>query len=166
MIDVASGSGNVRLRDSNYCEYHPKASECKHVSLPMVLSIPLIFSVYGGNALLGLGDIVIPGLLVSFCLRYDYCQGYPISRNYFCVASVSYSVGLLLANIMAITLRDIVAGQPALMYIVPSMLLSVLGVSICKGEYRDMWEGPECFNDDQIHICDLPESETEPFLRK
>ncbi|KAG2968250.1 hypothetical protein PC118_g18124 [Phytophthora cactorum] len=108
MVDVASGGGSTRLSgdtDGDGVTVRPT---------PMVLSVPLVFSVYGGEALLGLGDIIIPGLLVALCIRYDYYCGQPLSRGYFCAASCAYAFGLMVANIMAIVLRDVVAGQPAL----------------------------------------------------
>ncbi|KAI9992033.1 hypothetical protein PInf_017413 [Phytophthora infestans] len=57
MVDVASGGASTRLSavaDGEEVTVQPT---------PMVLSVPLVFSVYGGEALLGLGDIIIPGLL-------------------------------------------------------------------------------------------------------
>ena len=45
----------------------------KSVELP----IKILFPVGNGQfALLGLGDIVIPGLLCSMCIRYDYIQAF------------------------------------------------------------------------------------------
>jgi signal peptide peptidase-like protein 2B len=140
MVEVAAGGGSSRLgtdaADSSQIARHPT---------PMVLSVPLIFSVYGGEALLGLGDIIIPGLLVAFCLRCDYGCGRPLSRGYFCAATCAFAVGLMAANTMAIVLRDVVAGQPALMYIVPTMLLVVLGLAKFNGELGVLWHEPLCF---------------------
>eukprot|EP00644_Phytophthora_capsici_P001675 jgi/Phyca11/564159/estExt2_Genewise1.C_PHYCAscaffold_140098 len=134
MVDVASGGGSTRLGSGE-----TDGDEVILQPTPMVLSVPLVFSVYGGEALLGLGDIIIPGLLVAFCIRYDYCCGQPLSRGFFCAATSAYAVGLMVANIMAIVLRDVVAGQPALMYIVPAMLVTVLGLARMKGELGVMW---------------------------
>lgn len=125
MVDVASGGGSTQL-ESEPGAGPADGSEVTIQPTPMVLSVPLAFSVYGGEALLGLGDIIIPGLLVAFCIRYDYCCGQPLSRGYFCAATSAYAAGLMVANIMAIELRHVVAGQPALMYVVPTMLVTVL----------------------------------------
>ncbi|KAG1691655.1 hypothetical protein DVH05_026818 [Phytophthora capsici] len=141
MVDVASGGGSTRLGSGE-----TDGDEVILQPTPMVLSVPLVFSVYGGEALLGLGDIIIPGLLVAFCIRYDYCCGQPLSRGFFCAATSAYAVGLMVANIMAIVLRDVVAGQPALMYIVPAMLVTVLGLARMKGELGVMWDDPTCFD--------------------
>ena len=37
----------------------------------MLLLLPRIADYMGGYTMLGLGDIVLPGLLVSFAIRYD-----------------------------------------------------------------------------------------------
>ncbi|KAG3100390.1 hypothetical protein PI124_g14930 [Phytophthora idaei] len=145
MVDAASGGGSTRLSgdtDGDGVTVRPT---------PMVLSVPLVFSVYGGEALLGLGDIIIPGLLVALYIRYDYYCGQPLSRGYFCAASCAYAFGLMVANIMAIVLRDIVAGQPALMYVVPTMLMSVLGLARINGELEILWDGSTCFGAPNCH---------------
>ncbi|KAL4102627.1 hypothetical protein PRIC1_006371 [Phytophthora ramorum] len=157
MVDVAAGGGSTRLGTG--------ASDSGQVSrqpTPMVLSVPLTFSVYGGEALLGLGDIIIPGLLVAFCIRYDYCCGQPLSRGYFCVATCAYAFGLMIANIMAIVLRNVVAGQPALMYVVPAMLFTILGLAKVRGELAVMWDDPICFQAlSTCHASSIEEAESE-----
>ncbi|KAG7381189.1 Signal peptide peptidase-like 2A [Phytophthora pseudosyringae] len=156
MVDVASGGGSTRLGSG--------ATDVGEVTLqptPMVLRVPLLFSVYGGEALLGLGDIIIPGLLVAFCIRYDYCCGQPLSRGYVCAAMCAYAFGLMVANIMAIVLRDVVAGQPALMYVVPTMLVTVLGLASINGELGVMWDAPPCFRVRRCHASALEEAELE-----
>ncbi|KAG7394311.1 Signal peptide peptidase-like 2A [Phytophthora boehmeriae] len=157
MVDVAAGGGSTRLgveaTGSNQLQQQP---------MPMVLNVPLVFSVYGGEALLGLGDIIIPGLLVAFCIRYDYCCGHPLSHGYFCIAACAYATGLMVANVMAIVLRQVVAGQPALMYIVPTMLLAVLGFASFTGDFKDMWNGPACIRGQRnCHPAVLEEAERE-----
>ncbi|ETV93915.1 hypothetical protein H310_12259 [Aphanomyces invadans] len=148
MVEVASQGGKVSLDLNAFCVRHPESATCGHDTIPLVLSIPLILSTYGGNSLLGLGDIVLPALLVSFALRVDYCHVRPLNNgsSYFVWACVAYAVGLLMANVMAIVLQHFVAGQPALMYIVPCMLGAVLTLARSKGadEFQEMWDGPAC----------------------
>lgn len=109
-----------------------------------MLRLPLTNSAFPGETMLGLGDIILPGLLIAFALRYDYCKGYPISKNYFMWTSIAYAIGLLAANIMAVELRFIVAGQPALMYINPLVLGFMACVGWKRNELRELWDGPEC----------------------
>ena len=73
------------------------------------------------------------------------------------VSSVAYAVGLLLADIMAVVLRKVVAGQPALMYIVPSILLSITFFAKSKNEFQDLWHEPKCMKSDENH-------QTQPLL--
>jgi len=73
-------------------------------------------------AMLGLGDIVIPGLVVSLVLRYDMSHhaGKPL---FFTSAMTGYTVGLITTTIVMNVFK---AAQPALLYIVPSVLSFIL----------------------------------------
>merc|ERR1719491_453909 len=54
------------------CEKYPTDSECVGGDpLPTHLSLPRINDYRGGMSLLGLGDIILPGLLLSFAVRLD-----------------------------------------------------------------------------------------------
>jgi minor histocompatibility antigen H13 len=80
-------------------------------------------------AMLGLGDVVIPGLMVALCLRFDLAQharrhpgkdvgprsSFP--RPYFWTGVVSYLVGL--ATTMSV-MTYFKAAQPALLYLSPA----------------------------------------------
>ncbi|KAH9124428.1 hypothetical protein LEN26_009234 [Aphanomyces euteiches] len=146
MVEVASRGGKISLDMNEFCLRHPESSSCGHDTIPLVLTIPLVFSNYGGTSLLGLGDIVLPALLASFALRVDYCLARPLNlSSYFVWATIAYAVGLLSANVMAIVLQHFVAGQPALMYIVPCMLGAVSYNAHTKDELVDLWNGPTCF---------------------
>ena len=52
--------------------YSPNEKGCQGGDpLPMLLTMPRMFDYEGGSNLLGLGDIVLPGLLVSYAARFD-----------------------------------------------------------------------------------------------
>ena len=74
-----------------------------------------------GYSLLGFGDVLLPGLVVAFCHRFDL-QLHPthasrIRRNLFFIAALaSYTVGLVLTFI-ALSVSS--AAQPALLYLSP-----------------------------------------------
>lgn len=70
MIEVATGGGQ---RDYEHCEKYPTDSGCpgSMAPLPMLLAMPWEADYRGGHSLIGLGDIVLPGLLLSFAARLD-----------------------------------------------------------------------------------------------
>ena len=80
-------------------------------------------------ALLGLGDIVIPGLLISLCLRFDLYRhakfhpdelvspGSKFNRSYFFVGMLSYIIGL--GGCMWI-MSYFGRARPALLYLSPA----------------------------------------------
>ncbi|GME79954.1 unnamed protein product [Ambrosiozyma monospora] len=99
-------------------------------------------------ALLGLGDIVLPGSFISLCLRYDlfkfheknpktsfyHLQSYP--KVYFTTALVGYIIGL---TTTVGVLHIYHHGQPALLYLSPSLLISVFSVAAYRGEIPDLF---------------------------
>ncbi|GKB33327.1 signal peptide peptidase-like protein 2 [Tanacetum coccineum] len=48
--------------------------------IPMLLKIPRMFDPWGGFSIIGFGDILLPGLLIAFSLRYDWssCNLYSV----------------------------------------------------------------------------------------
>ncbi|KAK6137475.1 hypothetical protein DH2020_028780 [Rehmannia glutinosa] len=88
--------------------------------IPMLLKIPRLFDPWGGYSIIGFGDILLPGLLVAFSLRYDLLANKSLRAGYFFWTIVAYGLGLLITYI-ALNLMD-GHGQPALLYIVPFTL--------------------------------------------
>eukprot|EP00578_Thalassiosira_sp_NH16_P024652 CAMPEP_0181092762 /NCGR_PEP_ID=MMETSP1071-20121207/9086_1 /TAXON_ID=35127 /ORGANISM="Thalassiosira sp., Strain NH16" /LENGTH=949 /DNA_ID=CAMNT_0023174953 /DNA_START=5 /DNA_END=2854 /DNA_ORIENTATION=- len=75
MLDVASGGANGI--DPTFCEKYPSDSRCPgtFAPLPMLLAIPWFNDFRGGFSMIGLGDIILPGLLISFAARFDAARG-------------------------------------------------------------------------------------------
>lgn len=105
-------------------------------------------------SMLGLGDIVMPGLLLCFVLRYDaYKKSQTISVDtgvpppptyvqrltYFHCSLVGYFLGLLTATVSSEVFK---AAQPALLYLVPFTLLPLFTMAYLKGDLRRMWHEP------------------------
>lgn len=95
-------------------------------------------------SLLGLGDIVIPGFLISFMLRFDaslsrlpntYNPTLSFPKPYFHSILVSYVLGLGLTLYMMTKFK---AAQPALLYLVPATLCSVMGTAFVRGEVKEL----------------------------
>jgi minor histocompatibility antigen H13 len=101
--------------------------------------IKLLFPRGAGQraSMLGLGDLVIPGIFLSLMLRLDHqlhCQGGDsdsFKKPYFTSCSIGYFIGI------AVTLWVMYAfehAQPALLYLVPGCLLSVLACALWRRE--------------------------------
>ncbi|XP_022664978.1 signal peptide peptidase-like 2A isoform X1 [Varroa destructor] len=130
--------------------------------LPMVLRVPHLGAdplnvCFSQFSLLGFGDILVPGLLVSYCHAFDLlhhrqdqqrppatsgccccCTTSSTSRLYYIVSVVFYGIGLMV-TFVALYLME--TPQPALLYLVPCTLLPVVLVAACRGELRAMWRG-------------------------
>uniref|UniRef100_A0A8K9XQ38 Signal peptide peptidase-like 2B n=1 Tax=Oncorhynchus mykiss TaxID=8022 RepID=A0A8K9XQ38_ONCMY len=112
-----------------------------HEKLPMVLKVPCLNSsplalCDRPFSLLGFGDILVPGLLVAYCHRFDILM--QSSRFYFLACTIGYGIGLLI-TFVALALMQM--GQPALLYLVPCTLLSSLAVALWRKELPLFWTG-------------------------
>lgn len=93
-------------------------------------------------AMLGLGDIVIPGMFVALMLRYDVEKNFKTS--YFQSVFWGYVGGL---GTTIFVMNYFKAAQPALLYIVPAILFTVAGHAALRGEFKQVrlgLKGPGC----------------------
>lgn len=89
-------------------------------------------------SMLGLGDIVIPGIFVALALRFDVSRGR--GQCYFKSAFAGYTAGLMVTIII---MNWFQAAQPALLYIVPGVI-GFLGIHCAvKGEIKPLLEFDE-----------------------
>nr|GLL40616.1 signal peptide peptidase-like 4 isoform X1 [Ipomoea trifida] len=63
--------------------------------IPMLLKIPRMFDPWGGYSIIGFGDIILPGLLVAFSLRYDWLSKKTLRTGYFLWAMIAYGLGMM-----------------------------------------------------------------------
>jgi len=114
-----------------------------------------------GFALLGGGDIIVPGLWCGLCLRYDWSRSPNASPNterpegqrrvpifhkpFFATSLVAYVLGL---GTTIGAMQWFEAAQPALLYISPACLLATFLTAYFKGAWAAMWawvdESIEC----------------------
>lgn len=87
-------------------------------------------------SILGFGDIVVPGFLVAYCHRFD--MQVQSRQVYYMACTVAYAVGLLVTFVAMILMQ---MGQPALLYLVSSTLLTSLAVATCRQEFTLFWTG-------------------------
>ncbi|OQR76482.1 minor histocompatibility antigen H13-like [Tropilaelaps mercedesae] len=112
----------------------------KSFEAPIKLLFPQDFleaGVWGSHhAMLGLGDIVIPGIFIALLLRYDMSKGSGSKKIYFAVSFVSYVVGLIFTvSIMTIFKH----AQPALLYLVPLCVGVPLFTALILGEIKELF---------------------------
>jgi len=87
-------------------------------------------------AMLGLGDIVIPGIFIALLLRYDQS----LKRNsnfYFNATFLAYLAGLLLTIFVMHVYKH---AQPALLYLVPLCLGVPLLLALVRGDIKSMFK--------------------------
>lgn len=163
-------------------------------------------------SMLGLGDIVLPGLMIGLALRFDLYMFYirkqksvakqaedgttvqevvkapyvSVSGNwgeklwtssaapqrassifpaqlatrfpkpYFTVTMVGYVLGMV-ATLLVMSIFD--HGQPALLYLVPGVLISLWGTALVRGEVQELWQFSEAITTEAEE--DLKQEENE-----
>ncbi|CUV06510.1 unnamed protein product [Cryptosporidium hominis] len=136
---------------------------------PAKLIFPVSFDPWK-QSILGLGDIVIPGLFISLCLRFDL-KDYTKKHNQslyhlissslqtptFCTVLVSYLLGLITTACVMLYFK---AAQPALLYLVPFCLISMVLSVVYRNKSSDAWNYSEEADSDE-KINDSKESSEE-----
>lgn len=150
-------------------------------------------------AMLGLGDIIIPGMVMCLALRFDLFLYYKLKglqkaqaegkgsepvkplyqcatggwgerfwsrwsppsepeleplyhdarsfpKTYFKASIIGYTLGLVTT---VIAMQYSGHGQPALLYLVPGVLLSLWGTAMFKGDIHDMWNFSDAEEDEE-----------------
>jgi minor histocompatibility antigen H13 len=127
----------------------------KSFEAPIKLVMPQDLLENGFNAtnmaMLGLGDIVIPGIFVALLLRYDQS----LKRNsnfYFNITFLAYIAGLLTTIAVMHFYKH---AQPALLYLVPACIGTPLFFALIRGDIKSMFQ-----------YADHPEDEEEKDTKK
>ncbi|KAL1021186.1 hypothetical protein UPYG_G00009910 [Umbra pygmaea] len=95
-------------------------------------------------AMLGLGDIVIPGIFIALLLRFDVSLKKD-TRTYFYTSFLAYIFGLGLTIWVMHTFKH---AQPALLYLVPACIGFPVVVALLKGELTEMFRYEETSPED------------------
>jgi len=123
-------------------------------------------------SMLGLGDIVIPGIFISLLLKFDSFRAIGADKNkkkknkrtqellesgnfskpYFYTNFISYILGLV---ITICVMHFFQAAQPALLYLVPACLGSAILTALVRGELSQLFSYAE-----QPHPSSTPNSES------
>ncbi|KLO18374.1 hypothetical protein SCHPADRAFT_866725 [Schizopora paradoxa] len=124
----------------------------------------LTFETKRGFTMLGLGDIVVPGMFVALALRYDFNRSKrkaitePFAKPYFTSALTAYVLGLVTTMTVMHTFK---AAQPALLYLSPACILSFFATALARGELKEAWawsDGPEESKDNKTAAVTNDES--------
>nr|XP_005900537.1 PREDICTED: signal peptide peptidase-like 2A [Bos mutus] len=109
--------------------------------LPVVIRVPKLayFSVMSvclmPVSILGFGDIIVPGLLIAYCRRFDVEIG---SSVYYVSSTIAYAIGMILTFVVLVLMKK---GQPALLYLVPCTLITASLVAWRRKEMKKFWKG-------------------------
>ncbi|XP_060030643.1 signal peptide peptidase-like 2A isoform X2 [Erinaceus europaeus] len=110
--------------------------------LPVVIKVPKLafFSVMNvclmPVSILGFGDIIVPGLLIAYCRRFDVQTG--SSSIYYVSSTIAYAVGMILTFVVLVLMKK---GQPALLYLVPCTLITASIIAWRRKEMKKFWKG-------------------------
>ncbi|CAI2318589.1 unnamed protein product [Caenorhabditis sp. 36 PRJEB53466] len=153
MLEVATGTSNCKTDRNGQKAVGENGYPVPPVEFPSPEKFPMLFQVPHWDpmnecldfdvdlgfqtTILGLGDIVMPGYLVAHCFTmHGFSEGARIL--YGTISIGGYGIGLIVTFI-ALSLMGI--AQPALIYLVPCTLLPIILLSICRGEFRKIWDG-------------------------
>ncbi|KAK9932746.1 hypothetical protein M0R45_019970 [Rubus argutus] len=113
-------------------------------ALPMLLRIPRFFDPWGGQNMIGFGDILFPGLLILFTFRFDKDNKKCLINGYFLWLVIGYGMGLCFTYLGLYLMNG--NGQPALLYLVPCTLGVTVILGLIRGELKQLWSyGTELF---------------------
>ncbi|XP_067227481.1 minor histocompatibility antigen H13 isoform X2 [Chanodichthys erythropterus] len=106
-------------------------------------------------AMLGLGDIVIPGIFIALLLRFDVSLK-KNTRTYFYTSFLAYIFGLGLTIFVMHTFKH---AQPALLYLVPACIGFPVLVALLKGELTEMFRYEESSPEEASSKEEITESD-------
>eukprot|EP00035_Acanthoeca_spectabilis_P030232 m.8494 g.8494 ORF g.8494 m.8494 type:complete len:383 (+) comp4066_c0_seq1:505-1653(+) len=163
MVNVATKHGVNPVKAIASTLSLPMARGLPQLSIPAKIMFPSSERP-GSYSMLGLGDIVLPGILIAHNLRYDYrlpSRSSPVSspimdspdtsscrlrgRSYFMHSLCGYVIGLFLAIIFSERYN---VAQPALIYLLPMTFGPTVVLALSRGDFSDMWHGISLHGDD------------------
>eukprot|EP00128_Syssomonas_multiformis_P013935 Colp12_sorted_trinity150504_noHs@13787 len=117
--------------------------------MPIVLRLPRFTDPYRAcdtaYAVLGFGDLVVPGMLVAFAAVVDahtrtHRRMCGLQNVYFLTTAIGYAIGMTITYVVLIAAN---AAQPALLYLVPCTLGPIVAMARYRGELSFVWHGSE-----------------------
>ena len=119
--------------------------------------------------MIGLGDIVIPGIYVALMLRFDIYLYKKAKKDiakfgfknmkYFLVTFIFYNLGIVITLCSMYFFNH---AQPALLYLVPCTLISSTFTALINGDIKTLWK----FNEEKINEEEDDDDEEEEEVEK
>ncbi|PXF40313.1 Signal peptide peptidase-like 1 [Gracilariopsis chorda] len=137
MVEVATSAPTnpiAALADFLHLPFKP----VQNLALPAKLIVPAGRDEY---AILGLGDIILPQILLTYLLELDLLrpgQARSWRNGYFFRAVLAYAFALFMSFYCNFVFRN---AQPALLYIVPALLFTTLLYARSLNEVSIVWDG-------------------------
>ncbi|KAK6476741.1 signal peptide peptidase-like 2A isoform X1 [Huso huso] len=157
MVQVAAGPGATgEKRGGNMVEV-PAEPTVPYEKLPIVMRVPRLsyptqYLCGMEFSLLGYGDIIVPGLLVAYCHRFDVWNNNS-TKIYYISCTIAYGVGMIVTLVVMVLSK---MGQPALLYLVPCTLVTSALVAWRRKEMKRFWAGT---------IYEVLDSSKEPLIQ-
>ena len=73
-------------------------------------------------------------------MKYLIKTALTCNKSYFIAVNIGYLIAIICTVIVMIIYEH---GQPALLYLVPGCIISVMGTALAKGEFNYMWNFSE-----------------------
>lgn len=140
MVQVALGPDATGETPQGNMVEVPAEPQPPTEKLPIVMRVPrfLTKDLCGMQfSILGYGDIIVPGLLIAYCSRFDVWVN-SRCKVYFLSCCTAYLMGMILTFAVMLLWER---GQPALLYLVPLTLITSTVVAWRREEMRKFWTG-------------------------
>eukprot|EP01017_Pseudomicrothorax_dubius_P004617 TRINITY_DN10969_c0_g1_i1.p1 TRINITY_DN10969_c0_g1~~TRINITY_DN10969_c0_g1_i1.p1 ORF type:complete len:275 (-),score=73.59 TRINITY_DN10969_c0_g1_i1:626-1450(-) len=117
----------------------------KNIDAPIKFIFPVDLAVSPPKfSMLGLGDIVIPGVFIALCLHFDVDKQIikaagklaNVDAKYFKICMIGYAIGIIATFQIMLIFEH---AQPALLYLVPSCTLSILIPALQQKEVKTLF---------------------------
>ncbi|CAK83233.1 unnamed protein product (macronuclear) [Paramecium tetraurelia] len=128
------------------------------IDLPMKFICPPLMKSYNSPlmkcSILGLGDILLPGIVIKYILKFENM----LNKGHcmYITSIIGYCIGLLVCMLSLVIYQQ---AQPALLYLVPFILIPVLIVSAIRKQFYSLWIGQIFRSQKSAGVYELQQSE-------
>ncbi|CAD8139893.1 unnamed protein product [Paramecium octaurelia] len=128
------------------------------IDLPMKFICPPLMKSYNSPlmkcSILGLGDILLPGIVIKYILKFENI----LNKGHcmYITSIIGYCIGLLICMLSLVIYQQ---AQPALLYLVPIILIPVLIVSVIRKQFYSLWIGQIFRSQKSAGVYELQQSE-------